>query len=246
MSSVVPPSLGALSATLPSTTMPSLTVVSTLSPELWKPFVLKRQFPSAPTFAPNPIGKSVRDYTHQTTPNMPLSSLPGSNSGGASSSSSSSSFALGPITPNILAAVTPISPREPPSTITRVNRSPTVGGLPPLLPPQQPVVNSHKGEVDPETKFTGWGCRTWSDGSRYTGEWLGGKRHGKGIQSYISGNSYEGEWENDVRCGWGVLYANFNRYEGRWKVSLLSILPSISFLLNPLHPSSPATSSACS
>ena len=39
--------------------------------------------------------------------------------------------------------------------------------------------------------------------SVYYGEFINGKRHGKGIMIYDSKRIYEGDWENDIKIGQG-------------------------------------------
>ncbi len=67
----------------------------------------------------------------------------------------------------------------------------------------------------------GHGTRTWPDGSRYTGVWQGGKRHGQGTFTfghgyggdiYSEGDRYIGEWREDQQHGQGT----FTSKRGRW------------------------------
>ena len=56
------------------------------------------------------------------------------------------------------------------------------------------------------------------NGAKYTGQWLNGKRDGKGIQIWMDGSRYEGEWAGDRANGNGKLYhADGDIYEGSWK-----------------------------
>jgi hypothetical protein len=43
----------------------------------------------------------------------------------------------------------------------------------------------------------GKGTYSWPDGSKYTGGFLNGKKHGYGIHSDPEGTTYDGEWEHD-------------------------------------------------
>lgn len=49
------------------------------------------------------------------------------------------------------------------------------------------------------TRFTDFG-----DKGTYTGDLIGGKRHGKGKMVYSSGNTYEGGFKDDKFDGKGV------------------------------------------
>jgi hypothetical protein len=49
-----------------------------------------------------------------------------------------------------------------------------------------------------------WGQKTFFSGSKYTGDMLGGKRHGKGVKTWPNGDKYDGEWRNDKKEGNGV------------------------------------------
>lgn len=46
------------------------------------------------------------------------------------------------------------------------------------------------------------------NGSIYNGEWLGGKRHGKGVLTWEDGSRYEGEWRHNFSWGHGLLTFN--------------------------------------
>ena len=46
--------------------------------------------------------------------------------------------------------------------------------------------------------ITGRGTCEMRDGSKYSGDWLNGKRHGVGVLSNNDEVIYEGEWENDT------------------------------------------------
>ena len=52
----------------------------------------------------------------------------------------------------------------------------------------------------------------------YKGDYLNGKREGKGIYIYNNGDKYEGEYKNDLKNGYGVYtYKNGDIYEGYYK-----------------------------
>jgi len=49
----------------------------------------------------------------------------------------------------------------------------------------------------------------YKDGSVFTGELKGGKRHGKGTQSWADGDVYTGSWVDDHRQGQGKVNLRF-------------------------------------
>ena len=52
----------------------------------------------------------------------------------------------------------------------------------------------------------------------YKGDYLNGKREGKGIYTYNNGDIYEGEYKNDLKEGFGIYkYKNGDIYEGNYK-----------------------------
>lgn len=55
----------------------------------------------------------------------------------------------------------------------------------------------------------------------YDGEWVDGKRQGKGTNLLPTNDKYEGEFVGDRRNGYGVIqYKDGGRYEGEWKDGL--------------------------
>ena len=66
--------------------------------------------------------------------------------------------------------------------------------------------------------MSGEGVIEWTNGDRYEGTMLAGKKHGKGIFTWKSGQRYEGEWVDDRINGKGVVYfTNGDRYEGTFE-----------------------------
>ena len=63
----------------------------------------------------------------------------------------------------------------------------------------------------PGTYWTQWtNCfwaHTWSDGSKYIGEFRDGMFHGQGAYTRSNGQKYVGEWRDDKRNGLGIEYA---------------------------------------
>ena len=63
---------------------------------------------------------------------------------------------------------------------------------------------------------------TFFNGAKYEGDWVEGKREGKGVLTWTngdnSGNKCDGEWKNDKRHGKGTFtWSNGDKYEGEWK-----------------------------
>ena len=57
-----------------------------------------------------------------------------------------------------------------------------------------------------------------SDGAVYAGDFIKGKREGKGISEYSDGSKYVGEYLHDIQHGAGVFtYANGTEYVGFWE-----------------------------
>jgi hypothetical protein len=52
-----------------------------------------------------------------------------------------------------------------------------------------------------------------ANGRRYVGEFIEGRRHGKGQMTFPNGDKYTGDWVDGKRTGHGLyLFANGNRY----------------------------------
>ncbi len=78
--------------------------------------------------------------------------------------------------------------------------------------------------------FNGFGTYKYGDGSRYTGDFKTGKRHGKGIYYYGNNNKYMGEWFNDKREGEGKLaFGNGDVYTGNFKANRIEGQGSMDF-----------------
>lgn len=51
----------------------------------------------------------------------------------------------------------------------------------------------------------------------YQGEYLRGKRHGKGKFTWVNGEEFEGEWKNGKKNGFGIWKSpKGDYYEGEW------------------------------
>lgn len=66
---------------------------------------------------------------------------------------------------------------------------------------------------------SGRGVATALDGTEYSGDWKNGKRNGFGICKYArTRDVYDGKWVGNVRCGRGTCrYGNGCEYAGEWK-----------------------------
>jgi hypothetical protein len=49
----------------------------------------------------------------------------------------------------------------------------------------------------------GWGKQTWQDGSTYEGEFVHGKKSGKGRIVFSNLDYYDGDWADDLFHGLG-------------------------------------------
>ena len=64
-----------------------------------------------------------------------------------------------------------------------------------------------------QVKFT----YIWSDGKKYTGEWLNNKMHGHGHLIWPDGKEYIGEFAEDKRHGNGKFkWKDGREYNGQW------------------------------
>ena len=62
-----------------------------------------------------------------------------------------------------------------------------------------------------------WGRGSW-EGDRYEGQWKDGKRHGTGTYTEANGDTYEGQYKDGKRHGTGTYtWANGDKYEGQWQ-----------------------------
>ncbi|POM81354.1 Hypothetical protein PHPALM_689 [Phytophthora palmivora] len=59
---------------------------------------------------------------------------------------------------------------------------------------------------------------TFPDGSKFTGECMGGRPHGHGLCKYAGGDLYDGMWMNGKRHGPGSgFFSNGERFVGQWE-----------------------------
>jgi hypothetical protein len=117
------------------------------------------------------------------------------------------------------------------------------GDAPPTTPKQQENIGEHEDQppLFSEEKSTNASTHSnsrfegqWFEGLphgygelvydelrniRYEGNFVHGKREGKGRMRYANGNIYDGEWKEDVKCGVGSMMwqETLESYEGEWK-----------------------------
>jgi hypothetical protein len=67
-------------------------------------------------------------------------------------------------------------------------------------------------------KRNGRGLMEWKNGAKYFGEWKDGNMHGQGIIMYSDGGVYSGQWRNGTFHGDGkATYANGDKYKGQYE-----------------------------
>jgi len=124
---------------------------------------------------------------------------------------------------------------EPPSTRPDTLAALSVPATPPAAEPAaalskpEPVAESKERVIKTETftatgklsldrstgAMTGEGIIAWTNGDRYEGTMVAGRKQGKGIFTWGNGQRYDGEWTDDMINGKGTLYyTNGDRYEG--------------------------------
>eukprot|EP00455_Lapot_gusevi_P045060 TRINITY_DN5725_c0_g4_i2.p1 TRINITY_DN5725_c0_g4~~TRINITY_DN5725_c0_g4_i2.p1 ORF type:complete len:452 (-),score=55.59 TRINITY_DN5725_c0_g4_i2:81-1436(-) len=72
-----------------------------------------------------------------------------------------------------------------------------------------------------DNKKHGFGTQVWPNGNKYEGQWVAGRREGRGTFWIFDGaklkKQYHGCWVADLKEGLGVFYYDNNdRYEGAW------------------------------
>ncbi|MFK8004528.1 MAG: hypothetical protein AB8H86_33480 [Polyangiales bacterium] len=71
-------------------------------------------------------------------------------------------------------------------------------------------------EIGPDDSLLLRGARTYSNGARYEGSLLFGRRHGLGTHEYADGSTYQGMWALGERHGQGTHEQGRRRYVGDW------------------------------
>jgi hypothetical protein len=87
------------------------------------------------------------------------------------------------------------------------------------------TISSYRGDFLAGKKH-GKGTKVMPNGDRYTGDFRDDYRDGRGAYVWSdktpwAGDRYEGEYRRDLRSGWGVyLWNSGDRYEGQWENDL--------------------------
>lgn len=84
------------------------------------------------------------------------------------------------------------------------------------LPPIELTDGVYEGEWL-KGKREGKGTMKWADGAHYDGEWKEDRFHGQGCLVHSGGDVYVGAWENDMANGFGIYtHKDGGKYEGMW------------------------------
>lgn len=68
---------------------------------------------------------------------------------------------------------------------------------------------------------------TYANGSKFSGNWQRGRRHGKGVFTTPDETTkYVGDWVNDLREGKGILTDATGVYNGDWANDMVIAFPS--------------------
>ena len=71
---------------------------------------------------------------------------------------------------------------------------------------------------------------TYKSGATYSGQWLGGFRHGKGIMIWSDGSEYVGDWSYGLPAGFGkFIHHDGEFFEGNWSNPYITHNKNISY-----------------
>ena len=71
---------------------------------------------------------------------------------------------------------------------------------------------------------SGQGTLTWPNGEKYVGQWKDDKKNGQGTHKYPTGHIYVGEWKDDNEVGGWLYWADgtrkwgYRKSNGKWKL----------------------------
>ena len=72
---------------------------------------------------------------------------------------------------------------------------------------------------------------SYKSGASYSGQWIGGFRHGKGIMIWSDGSEFIGEWNFGIPAGYGkFIHHDGEFYEGNWTNPYITHNKNISYL----------------
>ena len=75
--------------------------------------------------------------------------------------------------------------------------------------------------ISRQTSFLVFGELKYSDGGKYSGQWLQGMKEGQATMAWANGGSYVGAYVKDKRCGYGVMrYATGGTFAGDWAADM--------------------------
>ena len=70
-------------------------------------------------------------------------------------------------------------------------------------------------DIESQEQEIQYGTLNYSNGDKYTGELLDGKKHGRGTYTWSNDSKYEGDWSNDKIQGYGIFtWSDGSKYEG--------------------------------
>jgi hypothetical protein len=80
------------------------------------------------------------------------------------------------------------------------------------------MVDDQNVEVAHWRSYNGKGTASYTNGDKYEGGFLKGRRHGAGTLTYANGDLYDGHWENGAKSGIGkATYVNNGHYHGYFR-----------------------------
>ena len=79
-----------------------------------------------------------------------------------------------------------------------------------------PTLGEYQGDFV-NGKKSGKGKYTFANGDIYDGEWVEDKMSGQGIYTFANGDKYEGEFVDNKFSGTGTYTKDGKQYTGTWK-----------------------------
>lgn len=150
----------------------------------------------------------------------------------ASVQPAASAVAKLPAAAAVAPTVTAAAPKPAPAPVVTPASAPAVAPVAenkaaavPAAPPGEVVLvagdTTYRGAFTLERQtgaVSGNGTVEWTNGERYVGALVNGRKHGKGRFEWMGDQWYEDDWVDDQAIGYGVIrFAGGNRYEGAVK-----------------------------